>query len=84
MTDYKINWKKAEEHANKSLMYGKTIDEEFDEMMKEFPWTKSAWDMLNVMTGYLGTDGAPTIDAGIFLKKFVDAVADGRIEWKER
>lgn len=84
MLNKEINWKKEEESINKSLMYGKTIDELFDEMIDEMPWTKNAWDMLNVMTGYLGTEGAPTIDAGIFLMKFVEAVIDGRIEWKER
>lgn len=77
-----VKWKKEEESINNSLLYGKTIDEVFDEMINEMPWTKNAWDMLNVMTGYLGSEGSPTIDAGIFLMKFIEAIISGRIEWK--
>ena len=78
--EYEINWKSDLDQ----IVYGKTLDEVFEEMKKECPCTKNAWDMLCVMSGYLGTKGAPAIDAGIFLKKFCDAVADGRIEWNRR
>ena len=79
MKSYEIEWKDFG-----AKVYGKTLDELFDETIKEFSFTKDAWDMINFMAVYLGTKGAPTIDAGIFLKKFADAVSDGRIEWKER
>jgi hypothetical protein len=39
MLNKDINWKKEEESINKSLMYGKTIDELFDELIDEMPWT---------------------------------------------
>lgn len=84
MKKYEIVWKKAEESINKGLLYGKTIDETFEECIKEMPWLTDAESMLNFMAGYLGSEHSPTIDAGIFLKKFLDAVYDGRLEWKRR
>ena len=74
-----IDWKKDD-----PKVHGKTIREQIDELVLESPHYKNARNMLNFMAGYYGTEGAPVIDAGVFLYRFLQAVEDGVLEWEER
>lgn len=77
--EIKMNWKK-----NDPKVHGRTIREQIEELVFESPRYKNVRNILNYMAGYYGTEGAPVIDAGVFLHHFVQAVEDGVLEWEDR
>ena len=64
-------------------VYQQTLREIMEELAKEEPGM-SARNALHWFYGFLGTKGAPCIDAGIFLRHFLQAVDDGLFEWEAR
>lgn len=57
-------------------VYDMTLRGRMEWLAKQYP-DMTAFGALNWFYGYLGTKGAPTIDAGIFLHHFLNAVDDG-------
>ena len=62
---------------------GKTLREQFEEIIRKYPDTKNARNMLAFMSGYYGFPSAPCIDAGVFLIAFMNAIEDELLTWEE-
>lgn len=64
-------------------VYGKTLREQFEEVVAEYPHMRNVRSMIAFMIGYYGTKGAPCVDAGVFLLQLMNAVNDGLLTWEE-